>query len=1025
MSSPSLDLNLLLRAAVALTGVDGGNSSTATIQGHELLKARLQASQLLLGDSPPTYIEFVESTDLACALQAASMISRIQLLVQRAPQSALLGSRDWSTMRALFDLMLLRGRLLAAAPPENPVSMSSSPTSPEYTHIRHRALQLITNMIISVVDEQPRTEIGAELLRTHLSHLFRFSFELSFDSTEIWRPEATRMQETTESLLASLPTDQTITALISLLASPPIGREKQTLLSAGASDRVRKFLSLQLLREDGVRGLFVTLFGDLESSDDAPFDRMERIATILCTVPAQVRQSKSTNMAVDYFTQILAQLFVCLDDAIDLPPCHRRAAAFTISQMLDPNFRNVRISRPLILRTIHLPLLPAAARQSVVTVNLPSADGALRLLISLITRMDPSPLAISALVAAVVPSIVGLLEHFASWRTTDPELLEGVRGVLLAWGRVATMNEVVSRLWTSIIRIDQLKWEGSNNSLRQSQVANDTEYESLGQDSVLGQTLGQDATTNEIIDANPFMLRPDPNRFATMLKDIGRDDVAGQLFIQCLEVYHASQPQVTVMKSSLETIGEADPRRSLLYLQLALCIQRDVPEAMGSLAKQPDRLLKLVHTVLGQSVSALPQSSTSSGLTLEDLCIVDSVDGRDSDDDDEPEDVNGDLQQEMTRMILSVLLSVLELHESLLPLDSPQLQELSPLLARLSCDSEDQLVQRLAREAEFVLRARMATGALFTYQSAQSEAKTALPVDAPQVIYQRALQLLIDPLLPVRAAGLAELRTPAVLADPALRPGVLDALLRTIDEGESFLYLNAIQGLVAIALTSPSQAGTSLQAQQALGGKDVLSSLLRGYATSIDAPVIEPDKLDRRLRLGEALSQVIIHLQTAVAIYVDTILPWLFSTIRATGKPIALRSSAMGLLAQCIQSAGVSYALSKHSQDIAGICIDILRVETEHDAPIQHHRLRPTLDEDATSSVTKQPPLRRSAAHVATVLLRAEAARGDSQLDREQLRGMLVVLDYVATTDQDELTKAMCREAIEGVADLARTGVRS
>ena len=200
------------------------------------------------------------------------------------------------------------------------------------------------------------------------------------------------------------------------------------------------------------------------------------------------------------------------------------------------------------------------------------------------------------------------------------------------------------------------------------------------------------------------------------------------------------------------------------------------------------------------------------------------------------------------------------MHETLLAFDSPLLLSLGPDLVRLANDAPDAQVRHSAREAAFVLRARTSAADILTSARKGPPASD----DSPQAVYQRALVLLTDPLMPVRASGIAQLRSPALLQVPALRPGILDALLRVITDGESFLYLNAVQGLVALALSAPS-SGTS---GQETSGRGILASLVRAYAVEADGlnrmPVSE---LDRRLRVGEALGQVILHLQDAVASY--------------------------------------------------------------------------------------------------------------------------------------------------------------
>ena len=122
--------------------------------------------------------------------------------------------------------------------------------------------------------------------------------------------------------------------------------------------------------------------------------------------------------------------------------------------------------------------------------------------------------------------------------------------------------------------------------------------------------------------------------------------------------------------------------------------------------------------------------------------------------------------------------------------------------------------------------------------------------------YQEALHLLQDPLLPVRAHGLALLRhliagqsaaeaeTENVL-DPALAPAILDIFLQSAQEEDSYIFLNAVQGL-------------GLMAERSKSGRDVFSGLLRIYTGNGDnTGDLSRTELDLRLRIGEAISEVL------------------------------------------------------------------------------------------------------------------------------------------------------------------------
>lgn len=129
--------------------------------------------------------------------------------------------------------------------------------------------------------------------------------------------------------------------------------------------------------------------------------------------------------------------------------------------------------------------------------------------------------------------------------------------------------------------------------------------------------------------------------------------------------------------------------------------------------------------------------------------------------------------------------------------------------------------------------------------------------ETPEKKYQKALKLLQDPLLPVRAHGLLLLRElvtatksasgsvqrPAI--DPALVPGILSIFMQSLQDDDSYIFLNAVQGLAAMVDCF---------------GKDVLRGLIDTYSKRLDGIAgssMTQQDIDIRTRVGEALGQVI------------------------------------------------------------------------------------------------------------------------------------------------------------------------
>jgi hypothetical protein len=121
--------------------------------------------------------------------------------------------------------------------------------------------------------------------------------------------------------------------------------------------------------------------------------------------------------------------------------------------------------------------------------------------------------------------------------------------------------------------------------------------------------------------------------------------------------------------------------------------------------------------------------------------------------------------------------------------------------------------------------------------------------------YREALKLLSDPLLPVRGHGLIMLQD-VVRADDfdrALVPGILDIFMRSIEDEDSFMYLNAVKGLSAMVHGL---------------GREVLRTLVGAYSSGLSSSgTLSATELDRRLRFGEALMQSVRRCGSAIGAY--------------------------------------------------------------------------------------------------------------------------------------------------------------
>jgi len=355
-------------------------------------------------------------------------------------------------------------------------------------------------------------------------------------------------------------------------------------------------------------------------------------------------------------------------------------------------------------------------------------------------------------------------------------------------------------------------------------------------------------------------------------------------------------------------------------------------------------------------------------------------------------------------------------------------------------------------------------------------------IESPHATYQKALKLLQDPIIPIRAHGLQLLRElvyrPSVTnprasqgrrddswLDPAFLPGILSIFLQSIQDDESYIFLNAVQGLVAMVDGY---------------GKEVLRGIVEVYlsgtgvggsGTASGGESMSKQELDARTRVGEALNAVVKRCGEALGLYVDILIPPLLTILRSSHFPTSLRTSALSILAQCVGTNAL--ALNLYAVNLADSCLELIQLESvvtqntptrskgdqlcsskdstiADDAKVdmgQVGSLKPPgryadiMDSDPTTKIVKTAPLRRTALHFLSQLLCSHIASlydsrststtvtnvmlnvGGSQIKSIPTQGEAlpawllkragVVFGYVAATDEDGVARVMAKEGLE------------
>ncbi|GAA5942941.1 Rtp1p [Sporobolomyces koalae] len=491
----------------------------------------------------------------------------------------------------------------------------------------------------------------------------------------------------------------------------------------------------------------------------------------------------------------------------------------------------------------------------------------------------------------------------------------------------------------------QLRWK----------VDNKEEGTSIPDIRIPGSTSLSDDQEHSIADQLSKTLAFDPQVLTQWLKTCDRKELSATLFLRWLDELNVLQQQQMTrsitnpsndnLLSEEETVRNA--KKSIVRLQLVL---KMVEELGSDILTDPNQIIAFVGNTLDVATRSSstqdrhhPRPRVDPGFGLKDLKIVDldsesdypeergeTEDEREFGIDSGLEGASG--QDEMVLTALTLLLAVLEANEDLSTSTNALLLSIDSRLRTLSespSTHASALIPPLIREAQMVLQLREASMRFSSSSSSKQnrqQRESDDGMESSRKKYQEALKLLQDPLLPVRAQGLHLLKNliapPAsttksstttsnsqdsqtlLKTDPALLPAILSIFLGALTEEDSFLYLNAVQGLSLLV---------DVFGRQVIGGLVVPytgeRSVNNPSATEIrpvGTGVQGQRELDKRLRVGEALIQVVQRAGEALATLHEILLPPLLLTLRQSSLPIPLRASAITILATMVETAPIA-----------------------------------------------------------------------------------------------------------------------
>ncbi|KAJ2777095.1 hypothetical protein GGI15_004619 [Coemansia interrupta] len=306
-------------------------------------------------------------------------------------------------------------------------------------------------------------------------------------------------------------------------------------------------------------------------------------------------------------------------------------------------------------------------------------------------------------------------------------------------------------------------------------------------------------------------------------------------------------------------------------------------------------------------------------------------------------------------------------------------QRASAAVARLAGEVKLQAVMVLALHGGD--NARHAAGA----GDGESEADGA---SAEVQRFNAAVRDIRDELVPVRAHGIIELRNMVLARSSVLAGDRLDATIGLFVDmaksSDSFVYLNAIRGLAALADAHGRRFIPRLVAMYCGHDSDGLS-------------------LDEHVRVGEALLQSVQRAGMMLGEYAELVVPALLAVVQRADEghvdeAVVRRHSALAILAMCAETCPL--ALQRWVGEITSTLEDILLVNA--------------------GSAGDAAVVRRAAVVVWQSLVRGYGDRVGRLVEPDELRRIYRVLRRVAEGDADEITRLQAQIAVADLDDLVR-----
>ncbi|KAK7205494.1 hypothetical protein BZA70DRAFT_295279 [Myxozyma melibiosi] len=679
--------------------------------------------------------------------------------------------------------------------------------------------------------------------------------------------------------------------------------------------------------DDGVKAL-IEMIGGLRDDEHISVEKLDRAAKILCSVPKGIEPKV-------YFSTVCSQLLAILDTK-----GQKLLVTSVIQVIMSMQKMRSRVVQDLIfspiLSSIAPPSTPIKSEKDVLVSDTDLTKAISRLSL-LIRSADPETT--SNLLSSLVHSLWGLM-CFQKKTSRSVDLAKSLLSIYIKMGDAdSIIEDLVSHLY----------YDGEKNWKFGDGDSGGVEIRKRG---LVG-------TSQSDMQAGLVGIDELDMRVGLLMDLINEVEKAAlrSIFLKTVRRWLARRREV-----------EADP--FIVFVDLRL-LEGLLDKHKSEIIESPTEIITLVSSILDEYIESLDQKQQQNSKPLaEQLAEITkpTEDDEDADSDDEDEEKEEEnTSSETVSVALSLLTAIVS--ESMIGTSS------------LS-DDDQRILKSLGHSLKYIaehgtqnVSSSAETLAILLNETDIPTARSKSNMSASQQTYQTALTNLQDPLIPVRAHGLHLLRNLIVARDPVINvSSVLNVYMNTLNDEDSFIYLNSIKGL---------------QALTDVHGMEVIRPLIAKYTSAGKSPT-----LDERLRIGEAILRTIQRLGDALTgKSADIIMHAMISTVANRKLDTRLRSSALSILGMACEVNPIG--IKAWVKDGIECALGVLTFEKTGD---------------------DKAPLRRAAVVLIGSLFKGVTSL--AEFPKEFAKDVVRTMRYIRTSDEDALVRVQCGNVLDILGDM-------